>query len=173
MITNVLLDHSELVPVILALVAVACAGAGYAALRFGRSGSRLLPALAALSLLAVLALTLAPTGRSGTGGCTVQFSLPTFGRVELLANVALLLPAVVFATLATRRPWAVLVAGSALSVGIEAAQALVPAIGRACDTNDWAMNTLGVVIGVLVARATLGLADRSARAAEPPARTHP
>ncbi|WP_051515538.1 VanZ family protein [Candidatus Blastococcus massiliensis] len=162
MITNVLLEHSELVPLALALVALACAGVGTAALRLGRPNSRLLPALAGLSVLAVLVLTLAPTGRTGDRGCTVQFALPALGRVELLANVALLLPAVVFATLATRRPWAVLVAGSALSVGIEAVQALVPAIGRTCDTNDWSMNTLGVVIGAGIARATLALADRAA-----------
>jgi VanZ family protein len=40
---------------------------------------------------------------------------------------------------------------------IEALQALVPAIGRACDTNDWAMNTMGTLLAVLLAAATVAL----------------
>jgi hypothetical protein len=56
----------------------------------------------------------------------------------------------------------VLAAGAGLSAGIEAVQAAVPAIGRACDTNDWAMNTLGVAVGVLLARGTLAFLDRAA-----------
>jgi len=158
MITDFLLDHSALVPGALLGIALACAALGYAALRRGPGGSALLRALTALALLLVLALTLAPAGGGAERRCTVQFALPALGRVELLANVALLLPAVVFATLATRRPWAVLAGGVALSAAIEAAQAGIPAIGRACDTNDWAMNCLGVVAGVVLARATLALA---------------
>ena len=158
MVTDFLLDHSALVPGALALVALVCVAVGYVALRRTRPGSPLLPALAVTAALPVLALTLAPTGRSAsTRGCTVQFAWPSAGSVELLANVALLLPVVVFAALATRRPGAVLVAGLAASASIEAAQALVPAIGRACDTNDWAMNSLGVLVGVLAARGLLAI----------------
>ncbi|SOC46471.1 VanZ like family protein [Blastococcus aggregatus] len=163
MITDFLLDHSALVPGTLALVALVCAVVGYVALRRARPGSPLLLVLAVVATFPVLALTLTPSGKGASaGGCTVQFALPALGRVELLANVALLLPAAVFAALATRRPWAVLAAGAGLSAGIEAVQAAVPAIGRACDTNDWTMNTLGVAAGVLLARATLALADRAA-----------
>ncbi|MBN1091923.1 VanZ family protein [Blastococcus sp. TML/M2B] len=93
--------------------------------------------------------------------------------MELLANVALLLPAAVFAALATRRPWAVLAAGAGLSALVETAQSALPAIGRACDTNDWAMNTLGLSVGVLLARGVLALADRADRDAEPRVPTHP
>lgn len=163
MITDVLLEHSALVPGSLLGIVLVCLALGYAALRRGPAGSRLLPVLTGLAILPVLALTLLPGGKGASaGGCTVQFALPALGRVELLANVALLLPAAVFAALATRRPWVVLAAGAGLSAGIEAVQAAVPAIGRACDTNDWAMNTLGVVVAVLVARGTLALADRAA-----------
>jgi VanZ like family len=158
MITDFLLDHSALVPGALALVALVCTVVGYVALRLDRPGSRLLPALAVVAALPVLALTLAPTGRStSTRGCTVQFAWPGAGSVELLANVALLLPVAVLAALATRRPWAVLLAGCGVSAALEAVQASVPAIGRACDTNDWAMNSLGVLAGVLVARGLLAL----------------
>ncbi|MGY2130094.1 VanZ family protein [Blastococcus sp. SYSU DS0617] len=163
MITDFLLDHSALVPGVLALVGLLCAVIGHATLRRYGSGSRVLWALAGSSLLVVVALTLAPTGRGASGrDCTVQFALPTLGSVELLANVALLLPAALFAALATRRPAAVAVAGSLLSAAIEAAQALAPAVGRACDTNDWLMNSLGVVTGVLLAGATIALTDRTA-----------
>lgn len=158
MITDFLLDHSALVPGALALVALICTVVGYVALRLDRPGGRLLPALAVVAALPVLALTMSPTGRdASTRGCTVQFAWPGAGSVELLANVALLLPVAVFAALATRRPWAVLVAGVGASAAIEAVQALVPAIGRACDTNDWAMNSLGVLAGVLAARGLLAI----------------
>jgi len=158
MITDFLLDHSALVPTALVLVALGCAAVGYAALRSRTYGPRALRALAAVSLLAALALTLAPTGRtSPTRGCTVQFDLPTLGSVELLANVALLLPATLFVALATRRPVLAAVSGSVLSVAIEAVQSQVTAIGRACDTNDWAMNSLGVLAGALAAGALLAL----------------
>jgi glycopeptide antibiotics resistance protein len=106
-----------------------------------------------LSLLPVLALTLVPAGSSRLDHvmCTAQFSLPTPGSVELLANVALFLPPALFATLVTGRPVLALVAASALSALVEALQAVIPAIGRACDTNDWMMNTIGAAVGVLLA----------------------
>ncbi|WP_410661647.1 VanZ family protein [Amycolatopsis sp. lyj-112] len=157
MITNVLLDHSELVPVALLLVALICAGTGYLL----SARPRILWALTGLSLIPVVALTLVPTRYPADAVfCTVQFALPTLGTVELLANVALLLPPVCFASLATRRPLAMLAAGSGSSVVIEALQAFVPAIGRACDTNDWLMNTLGTLAGALIALGTIWLAKR-------------
>ncbi|SDF17938.1 VanZ like family protein [Blastococcus aurantiacus] len=163
MITDFLLDHSALVPGALGLAALVCALVGHAVLRVARPGSPVIPALAVVAAVGVLVLTMPPTGRGASiRGCTVQFAWPGPGSVELLANVALLMPVVVFATLATRRPWAVLGAGSGASAAIEAVQALVPAIGRACDTNDWAMNTLGVVVATGIAGATLALADRAA-----------
>ena len=162
MITNFLLDHAALVPLGLVLTAVACVGLGYAT----RHSRRVQLALTAVSLLGVLALTLVPAATAGRvdPGCTVQFSLPRLGSVELLANVALLVPAACFAALASRRPLVVLAAGSGLSAAIEGLQALAPGIGRACDTNDWAMNTLGVLVGVLLAVGTARLAGRGSRA---------
>jgi hypothetical protein len=117
-------------------------------------------ALALLSLVPVVALTRVPAPGRAYEVCAVQFSVPTLGTVELWANVAVFFPPVFFATLATRRPLLMLAAGAVLSAVLEAVQALVPAIGRACDTNDWAMNTTGTVVAVLLAAATIALADR-------------
>ncbi|KDN17040.1 VanZ family protein [Amycolatopsis rifamycinica] len=162
MITDFLLDHSALVPVVFVLVAVVCVGVGGLVARVRRGRQRILWLLVALSVLPVVVLTLVPAaGRAGQSGCVVQFSVPTLTRVELLANVALFVPPVFFATVATRRPLPMLAAGAGLSAAIEAVQAVVPALGRACDTGDWTMNTLGTVLAVLLATATIALTDRA------------
>lgn len=154
MITDFLLEHAALVPIALLLIAVLCAGVGQVLLWTGRSGW--LWAAVALTAVPVLVLTLTPS--SGTlQRCTVQFSVPRLGSVELLANVALLLPLTFFAALASRRPGLTLIGGMALSATIEALQALVPAIGRSCDTNDWSMNTLGALVAASLGWALLAL----------------
>jgi hypothetical protein len=163
--TTLLVTHAALVPTALALVVAACVVVGYLLLRARRYGQRALWALVVLSVVPVVALTLVPAGGRSFVVCTIQFSVPTVGAVEALANIAMLIPLVFFATLATRRPLLVLAAGTVLSAAIETAQTAVPAIGRACDTNDWAMNTAGAVIAVLLAGATLRLA-RSKRPAD-------
>lgn len=162
MITNVLVEHSALVPVVLVLIALGCVGVGWLVLR-GRHGQRVAWVLVGLSVLPVLALTLVPAGGNRLDDivCVVQFSVPTPGSVELLANVALFLPPAFFATLATRRALVVLAAGAGLSAAIEALQALVFTIGRACDTNDWMMNTIGGAVGVLLALGTIRLRGRT------------
>ena len=78
MITDVLLDHAALVRVLL-LVVAACV---LVALRSGRPGVRARTAL------------LVPAGapRVDDVRCTVPSALPTLGRVELLADVALASP---------------------------------------------------------------------------------
>ena len=162
MITNFLLDNSALVPAVFILIAVVCVGVGFLITRIRRCRQRILWVLVTLSVLPVVVLTLVPAaGRAGDSGCVVQFSVPTLTTVELLANVALFVPPVFFAALATRRPLLMLAAGAGGSAVIEAVQALVPALGRACDTNDWMMNTIGTVFAVLLASATTLLTDRT------------
>ncbi|MFQ1003018.1 VanZ family protein [Modestobacter sp. SSW1-42] len=161
MITNALLDHAALVPLGLLAVAAGCVLLGWVALR----SRRLTGALLGASLLPVVALTLVPAAASRVDDvrCTVQFALPTLGSVELLANVALFLPLAFSGTLLTRRPLRVLAAAAGASATIEALQALVPLLGRACDTNDWLMNTTGAAVGAALAAGVLTLASRRPR----------
>ena len=111
--------------------------------------------LAGAFSLPVVVLTLAPVDRRLFERCTVHWSLPTPWRVELMANVVLFVAPVLFAAVATRRPVVTLVAASALSVGLETLQAVAMAIGRSCDTNDWLSNTIGAVVGAMLAAASL------------------
>ncbi|MDY0947198.1 VanZ family protein [Frigoribacterium sp. CFBP9039] len=124
---------------------------------------RVLLGLSAVALIAVLVLTLLPDGaRPGGVTCTVQFSVP-FQGIETLANVAMLLPLVLFLGAATNRPLTILTGAVALSAVIEVVQALTPVLGRRCDTNDWAMNTVGAVLGAVIALVICAI-DRRRRA---------
>jgi hypothetical protein len=162
-LTDWLLDHPWASPAVLAALVVL--GPLVGSWLAGRR--RLTAWLAGAALLPVALLTLLPVD-SGTGlvRCTVQWALPTLGRVELLANLLLFVPPALLATVATRRPLVVLVGGSLLSAVVEASQALVVGIGRACDTTDWLCNTLGVGLGVLLGIAALAL-HRRGRPAPP------
>lgn len=124
---------------------------------------RVLLGLSAVALIAVLVLTLLPDGaRPGGVTCTVQFSVP-FQGIDTLANVAMLLPLVLFLGTATNRPLTILTGAVALSAVIEVVQALAPVLGRRCDTDDWAMNTVGAVLGAVIALVICAI-DRRRRA---------
>ena len=167
MITNWLLDHPWANAVGFAVLVLL--GPAVGARLAGRP--RAAWALTAASLVPVGVLTLAPTGRTSAGGCTVQWALPDFGTVELMANVLLFAVPALLATVASRRPVAVLLAGSALSVAVEALQAVAVDLGRACDTTDWLCNTLGALLGAalgwLALRAAGSGRGRARRASAP------
>jgi hypothetical protein len=116
--------------------------------------------LSALALLPVALLTLVPTDRVVYERCDLAWALPTIGRVELAANVALFVAPVWLAGVALRRPLPALVAASGLSGAVELVQALVTSLGRSCSTNDWLSNTIGALIGAALAWASLALARR-------------
>ena len=119
--------------------------------------------LFAVSLVPVLALTLLPDNRVVLPGCaTGGFTFSIFA-VESVANVLLLLPSTLLAGVASRKPWIAIAGGSVFSAVIEATQALVPSIGRSCDTTDWVTNTVGAVVGGLLAMMALLIARRWAR----------
>jgi glycopeptide antibiotics resistance protein len=154
-ITNILLDHPWLSPTALGILVVL--GPLLGAWLVARPS--LAWWLAGASMLPIAALTLVPVHRELFARCTIQWGLPTPARVELFANVVLFVAPVLLAGIATRRPMLVLVACSGLSVVLETVQALVPAIGRSCDTNDWLSNTIGAMTGAVLAGAALYLAQ--------------
>jgi VanZ family protein len=75
----------------------------------------------------------------------------TFDRAEYLANVALFVPVGLFLLLlfGTRFWWLAVAAALTMTSFIETVQKVIP--GRVSDSRDIAANTLGAVIGVLVA----------------------
>jgi hypothetical protein len=162
MIVVFLIENPLLVPVLVLVMAIICTGIGYLLLRACRQ--RTLRTLTALSVVPVVALTLVPTPTRRMDDiplCTVDFNVPTLASVEMVANVGLLFPLVYFAALMTRRPLLMLAAGVAVSAGIEAIQALVRSLGRACATSDWVMNSAGAACAALLAGCTIALANRT------------
>nr|WP_227464316.1 VanZ family protein [Nocardioides lijunqiniae] len=101
-----------------------------------------------------------PVDRELYGTCEVAWTLPTIGRVELAANVVLFVAPVLLAAVVLGRWGPALLAGVALSAAIETVQALVPALGRSCSTNDWLSNSIGAVVGAGLGMLALRLARR-------------
>lgn len=147
MISTLLVAHPWLSPT--ALLVLVVAGPFVARWLDGRR--TLARVLLAASLVPVVLLTLVPVDRELFARCSVGWALPTVGRVELLANVVLFVPPVLLAAVVLRRPVVAFLGGAAASALVELVQALVPAIGRSCDTNDWLSNTLGALLGALLA----------------------
>lgn len=158
MISTFLVEHASLVPLGFWLAAVVALVLAWVLHR--ARARRTLLVLTGIAVVAPLVLTMAPDGARGGGvTCAVQFSVP-FQGIEPLANIAMLLPLALFAGVATRHPLVVALGVSGLSALIEVVQALAPALGRACDTNDWSMNTVGAVIGAVGAALVLALDRR-------------
>ncbi|MDQ1103735.1 VanZ family protein [Nocardioides zeae] len=154
MITTFLIEHPWLSPTALALLLVV--GPLVGRLVAHRPGAAWV--LTGLATVPVVVLTMLPTDRRAFERCEVAWTMPTPGRVELAANVVLFVAPVLLAAVATRRPLLVAVAGSALSALIETVQALAPALGRSCSTNDWLSNTIGVALGAALGVVALRLA---------------
>lgn len=126
-----------------------------------RRGRGALMWLAAASLVGALLLALVPSGDAPARElCSVGFSWPSWGAVASSANIMLLLPATLFAALALRRPLLAFGAGVATSALIELVQAVTPALGRACDTDDVWMNSLGALVAALLAAGVLAVRAR-------------
>lgn len=156
MISTLLVEYSAYVRWVLAGLLLAMLLVGVLLVRY--DARRASAVLAVLAGLAGLALTAWPDPGAAIDEvrCAVQLSVP-FQGLDTLANVALFVPATYAAVLACRRPVLVAAVASGASALIEVVQALVPATGRVCDTNDWFMNTVGTVLGVLLAVATLAV----------------
>ncbi|TPW74832.1 VanZ family protein [Schumannella soli] len=135
---------------------------GSVLLRRGERGRLALVGMAGIVLVFVLGLTLLPTGQWTSGQfCSLRLTAPDLLSAEPFSNLGLFVPLGFFLALATRMPIISVAAGSLVSAGIEATQAYVTAIGRACDANDWMLNTAGTLVGVLLAVAVSVVARRS------------
>jgi hypothetical protein len=122
---------------------------------------KMLRVLWLVSLLLLAGLTLYPEDGAGRDvACMIEAPYFSLRVVETLANVLLFIPPVVLTGLVFRRPVLAALAGSAASALIELGQAVLPAIGRACDTGDWISNTTGAVLGALIGTTALSLARR-------------
>lgn len=110
-----------------------------------------------VALVAVAGLTLYPESDRSASVVSCAFEWPYLAptAVESMANVLLFVPVAFLAGVLWRRPILAGLGASALSAGVELIQAVVPAIGRACDTSDLITNTIGAVIGGLLAHAVL------------------
>lgn len=159
MIATILIEYRWLAPILLLLALTVGPLGG----RWLVDHRRMATTLTIVSFLFVAVLTLAPNGRSARIGCEVQWMLPTWGRVELVANVVLFAVAVMFLGVAIGRPLIAFAAGSAVSATIETSQGLVVWLGRSCDTTDWLSNTIGSGVGALLASLALCLAGYARR----------
>jgi hypothetical protein len=152
-ITTFLVEHPWITTVAFATTVAIGPVAGYwLALR-----PRLAKWLGLASLLPVVALTLVPASRDLAIGCATEWGFPTFGAVELMANVVLFVPPVLLLGVAVRLPSVVCLGAIVASGLIEVTQALVPMLGRSCSTNDWLANAIGSALGAAIAVLALWL----------------
>jgi len=159
-ISTFLAGDPALSRVLLVFVVVAVIVVGLLLKRGGPVAQVGLRVAAILALVAVLAFTLSPAGDNVRGSCNFDVGSTFFIGIERFANTALLVPVAYLGALATTRPVVIFAAGSLLSALIEALQLLVPALGRACDINDWLTNTLGAGVGALLAGVVLAVFRR-------------
>ena len=157
MVMNSLIEHAWIPSAALVFLVIAGPLAG----RWLLSRHKLAWGAFAASLVPLGLFTLAPVSRELYARCTVEWAVPTPGRVELVANVVLFVLPVLLAGVALRQPLVVLLAGSATSAMIEAVQAAATGLGRSCSTNDWLSNTVGAAIGAALRSAVLAWGQRA------------
>jgi hypothetical protein len=164
---NILLHHLE-VPAGFIPGALLLGGAAwYLAPR--RGWDRVPAVLAGCSQAMALALTVVrPFGHFPAGGLNplATLRLCSVGSLSLThlyeqLNVAMLVPFALFGTLAARRPVRTVIACLVVSAVAEFVQGTTG--GGQCQVRDVAHNTLGGLLGVLMAMVLLWLRDRRSR----------
>ncbi|MGK4580585.1 VanZ family protein [Kitasatospora sp. HPMI-4] len=152
MIRAILKANTGLMPAFLVMAALLCSPAWWGA---RRRAVPLWPAvLFAASLAGEFTATLHPTGRHAAASHVCSYSrdvAAAFADQQGLMNVAMYVPVALFAVLAFGRPLIVLAGCWLLSAVTETLQALIPHIGRACDSQDFVTNATGAAIGVALA----------------------
>lgn len=150
-LATLLVEYPWATGVALAVLVVGCPPAGV----WLAPRPRVTRVLLAVAVAVVLLLTLLPSSRERAGQCEFEWSLPTWGAVELMANVIMFVPVGFLAAMLLRQPVEALIAASAGSGLIEIIQEALPRLGRSCSTNDWFCNTLGALLGVVLAAVAL------------------
>ncbi|MDI5973864.1 VanZ family protein [Streptomyces sp. SL13] len=140
---------------------------GFATYKIARSrgGANIAAPIWAAGVAAVILLTSWSTGgTAGPSTCVINRDLaePFLGEQGLL-NLAMFVPLGFVGVIATGRFLLPVCSMVLLSFGIETAQGLFPALGRACDTSDLEMNGIGVVVGALFGAVLLQLWRKSRR----------
>ncbi|GAA1324918.1 VanZ family protein [Leucobacter albus] len=160
MLATLLVGYPWLAP----LAFIALLAAGPALGRWLAPRRSLTLGLLVATVALVCAIVFFPTGRTMAVECTLSWMLPLPTRPEPFANVVLFVPLGYLTALLTRRPVVAAIAAIGASACIEATQALLPALGRSCTTNDLFANALGAIIGA--ALGAIGLALHRGRAPE-------
>jgi hypothetical protein len=160
LISTILVENAALVRVLFWVAIAVTVTLGW--FLYGAGRLRWLAVLGSVGLAGALALTVSPSDNRALQFCSVDFSVP-FGGLDTLANIAMMVPLTLFTALAVRRPLPVFAAVAGLSALIELVQALFPALGRSCDTDDWLMNVIGAAIGALAAIAIISFTMRRTR----------
>ena len=109
-------------------------------------------AAAGLGLSIVLSATLTPAKNSSgySGTCTISKDfLDSVGTEQWSLNLLLFVPMSVAFLLAGASSGSVIVGAAVLSTGIEFAQANIPGVGRACDSDDVIANIAGALIATV------------------------
>jgi hypothetical protein len=161
---NIVLHHIE-VPIAFVIGSLLLGGLAW---RFAprRGETRRLAVLAGCGLALALAVTVVrPIGHFPAGGLNPLTTLRqcTVGSLSLAhlyeqLNVLMLMPFAIFGTLATRRP--VLIASSCVLLSGLAEFVQSATGGGQCQVRDVVHNTVGSLLGVLLAVVLLGLRAR-------------
>jgi len=123
-------------------------------------GQRIATYIAVAGLVVVIALTLTPDTNPLDGSvCNLQ----PYSFYSDAYNIVLFGIPAIFAVVAIRRPVIVLLSGILLSGVIELAQYWNPWFGRRCDIDDWLANSIGTLVGVLIAVVVIAVAGRLRR----------
>ncbi|MFF4339047.1 VanZ family protein [Kitasatospora sp. NPDC001540] len=151
MIEAILNGSPGLVPAFAVLALLLGLAAHRLARRYG--WPQVFTVLFGVALAAELTATFYPTGQGGSTRpvCAVSSDLAfVFDTEQGRMNILMFVPIGLFAVLAFGRPLAVAVGAAGLSALTETGQGLLPGVGRACDSSDFAANAVGGLAGVLL-----------------------
>ena len=164
MLSDIFETYPWFLPGLLVVLPISIAGSGPVARRLGIR--RALAWLLVLGFGVVLAATILPgresldfgfgPGDFGRGMCDLRRTRPAFSALFSInnssLNVLLLIPLGVAIGLLprSRAKVVIAIAAFAMIVAVETIQALVPALGRRCESGDVIDNATGLIVGLVI-----------------------